>query len=214
MTVRAILGVFLAFGFGFGSAETVTFDGARPGFIPPGWSVTSTSAVKAARWQVQTDKTAPSRPNVFAQLSTRSGKQDYTVALFDKNPCKDGDLSVDMKLVSGKFEQSGGVVWRFQDTANFYFALASADKDSVGIYKKMNNQVSLLANASVPHQIDDKEWNLLKVVFRGPHFTLFFGHRKLIDTQDAEIPKTGKTGIWTKADTVAYFDNFRIDKKN
>ena len=212
--MRGIAGLLLVFGFGFGSGETVTFDAARAGFIPPGWSVSSTSTVRSSRWQVQPDRTAPSRPNVFAQLSTHSGKQDYTLALFDKNPCKDGDLSVDMKLVSGRFEQSGGVVWRFQDTANFYFALASADKDSVGIYKKMNNTVSLLANASVPHQIDDKEWNLLKVSFRGPHFTLFFGHRKLIDTQDAELAKSGKTGLWTKADTVAYFDNFRIDKKN
>ena len=212
--MRGIPGLLLVFGFVFGGAETVTFDAAKPGFIPPGWSVTSTSTLKAGRWQVQMDKTAPSRPNVFAQLSNHSGKQDYTMALFEKSPCKDGDLSVDMKLVSGKFEQSGGVVWRFQDTANFYFALASADKDSVGIYKKMNNEVSLLAHASVPHQIDDKEWNLLKVSFRGPRFTLFFGHRKLIDAQDAEMPKSGKTGIWTKADTIAYFDNFRIDKKN
>ncbi len=212
--MRSIAGVLLVFGFGFGGAETVTFDAARPGFIPPGWSVASTNAGKPARWQVQTDKTAPSRPYVFAQLSSHSGKQDFTLALFDKNVCKDGDLSVDMKLISGKFEQSGGVVWRFQDMSNFYFALASADRDSVGIYKTRNSVVSLLAHASVPHQIDDKEWNLLKVVFRGPRFTLFFGHRKLIDAQDSELVKGGKTGLWTKADTVAYFDNFRIDKKN
>jgi hypothetical protein len=197
-----------------GTAETVNFDGAHPGFIPAGWSVTSSTDLKPGRWVVQADSSAPSRPYIFAQTSTHGGKQDYHVALFDKKTCKDADLSVDLKILSGKWEQSAGIVWRFQNTANYYFALASADKDSVGIYKKSNNVVSLLAHASASHRIDDKEWNLLKIVFRGPHFTLFFGHRKLVDATDATLTGAGKTGLWTKADTVAYFDNFRLDKRN
>ena len=212
--MRGVLALLGAFGFFGSTAETVNFDSAKPGYIPTGWSVTSTSNVKPARWVVQADKSAPSRPNVFAQISTHGGKLDYAVALFDKKTCKDGDLSVDLKLVSGKWEQSAGLVWRFQNTANYYFALASADKDSVGIFKKVNNAVSLLAHASASHRIDDRDWNLLKVAFRGPHFTLFFGHRKLIDAMDATFAVSGKTGLWTKADTVAYFDNYRIDKKN
>ena len=197
-----------------GSTETINFDSAKPGFIPPGWSVTSSSASHPPRWAVLSDKTAPSRPNVFAQTSSHSGKQDINIALFDQKSCKDADLSVDLKLVSGKWEQSGGLVWRFQDTANYYFALASADEDRVGIYKKANNVVSMIAHGSAPHRIDDTDWNLLKVIVRGPRFMLFFGHRKLLDAQDGTLTRTGKTGVWTKADTVAYFDNFRVDKKN
>ncbi len=212
--MQSVLALFLAFGFLGGTAETVNFDSAQPGQIPSGWSVSSPTDMKPARWIVQADRNPPSRPYVFAQTSSRSGKQDYHLALFNNKTCKDGDLSVDLKLVSGKLEQSAGVLWRFQDTANYYFALASADKDSVGIFKKSNNIVSLLAHASASHPIDDKDWNLLKVVFRGSHFTLFFGHRKLVDAVDSSFTKAGKTGLWTKADTVAYFDNFRIDKKN
>lgn len=163
---------------------------------------------------VQADLSAPTRPYVFAQTSSHSGRQDFHLALFDKKVCRDGDLSVDLKLVSGKWEQSAGLVWRFEDTANYYFALASADKDRVGIYRKANNVVSLLAHASVTHRIDDKEWNLLKIIFRGSHFTLFFGHRKLVEAVDNTFSTPGKTGLWTKGDTIAYFDNFRIDKKN
>ncbi len=212
--MRAILSVLIVFGFSLGTSETDSFDAARPGYIPPGWSITSTSTGKPPRWAVQSDKSAPSRPNVLAQLSSHSGRQDYSVALFEHDTCRNGDISVDLKIVSGKFEQSAGVVWRFQSASDYYFALASADRDSVGIYKRLNNTVSLLAHASVPHQIDDKEWNLMKVVVRGPRFVLFFGHRKLIDTQDSSFSGSGKTGLWTKADTIAYFDNFRISKKD
>lgn len=197
-----------------GGAEVVNFDGAKPGYIPSGWSVTSTNGAHPPRWAVQSDSTAPSRPYVLAQIPGRSAKSDINIALFDKKTCKDADLSVDLKLVSGKWEQAAGLVWRFQDTANYYFALASADEDRVGIYKNSNNVISMLAHASAPHRIDDKDWNLLKVIVRGQRFMLFFGHRKLLDTLDASLTRTGKTGLWTKADTIAYFDNFRVDKKN
>jgi hypothetical protein len=62
--------------------------------------------------------------------------------------------------------------------------------------------------------VDDREWNVIRVKFRGPRILLFFGHRKLIDTMDNTIDAPGKTGLWTRADTVAYFDNFRIDRRD
>lgn len=205
---------FGVFGFTFGNVESANFDALRPGSAPPNWSVFSTDAKTGARWLVKVDRTAPSRPNVLAQDAALHGRCDYSLALFDKGYCKDGEISVDLKIVSGKLEQTAGVVWRFQDNGNYYFAMASADKDSVGIFKKQNHVVAVLGHASVPHRIDDHEWNLLKVRFRGPKVTLFFGHRKLIETEDSALDKPGKTGVWTRADTVAYFDNFRVSKQN
>jgi hypothetical protein len=202
------------FGFPFSNVESVNFDSLRPGSFPPHWTIVSADPRAVPHWEVKTDRTAPSRPNVLAQDAPMRNRRDSSVALFDNGYCHDGELSVDMKIVSGKMEQTAGVIWRFQDGGNYYFALASADRDSVGIFKKENQRVSVLGNASVPHRIDDHEWNLLKVRFRGPHVTLFFGHRKLIETEDTALDKPGKSGVWTRADTVAYFDNFRIDKKN
>lgn len=206
--------MMIAFGFTFGSVESANFDALRPGSLPRDWSVISTDVRTAPRWLVKPDKTAPSRPNVLAQDAPLHGRRDYSLALFDKSYCKDGDISVDLKIVSGKLEQTAGVVWRFQDTDNYYFAMASADRDSVGVFKKQNHLVSVLGHASVPHRIDDREWNLLKVRFRGSKVMLFFGHRKLIETEDSTIYKPGKSGVWTRGDTVAYFDNFRVDKRD
>ena len=211
--MRALSALFLTF-LTFGSAETINFDAARPGFIPPGWSVSSTDAAHPANWQVQAENQDPAHRRVLAQLAPLKGRQDYSLALFDRSRILDGEVSVHLKLMSGKLEQSAGVVWRFQDNGNYYFALASADKDSVGIYKKTNNIVAPVAHASVPHRIDDREWNLMKVTFRGARMALYFDHRKLIDVEDKTIAKSGKSGVWTKADTVAYFDHFRMEKKN
>ena len=219
--MQSVLGISLAFaanlgffGFTFANVESVNFDASRPGSPPANWSLISSDGKLAPRWSVKVDKTAPSRPNVLAQEAPLHTRRDYSLAVFDKGYCTDGEISVDLKIVSGKFEQTAGVVWRFQDAGNYYFAMASADHESVGVFKKENQRVSVLSRASVPHRINEREWNLLKVRFRGPRVTLFFGHRKLIETDDASAVKPGRTGVWTRADTVAYFDNFRIEKKN
>ena len=212
--VRPLIAVLAAFGFSFGSTETITFDSVRIGAMPPGWTVVSANSARPGRWQVATDLTAPSRPRVLAQLGIVKGADCYALALFDHDVLHDGDLSVDLKIVSGKLQQSAGVVWRFRDPLNYYFAVASADYKSVSIFKRVNGRVSLLAHASVTHPVDDREWNVIRIKFRGPRILLFFGHRKLIDTMDNTIDSAGKTGLWTRADTVAYFDNFRIDRRD
>ena len=33
---------------------------------------------------------------------------------------KNGDLSAEMKIVSGKATQTGGLIWRYQDPNNYY----------------------------------------------------------------------------------------------
>jgi hypothetical protein len=57
------------------------------------------------------------------------------------------------------------------------------------------------------------DWNVLRVTFQNARMTVYFDHRKVMDADDTVLLKSGKTGVWTRGDTVAYFDNFRIDKK-
>ena len=59
-------------------AETVGFDDAKTGMTPPGWTATMTGAGHA-RWTVETDDTAPSKPNVLKQ----SGAATYPVCIKD-----------------------------------------------------------------------------------------------------------------------------------
>jgi hypothetical protein len=213
VSVRA-LAALLAFGFTFGTAETINFDRARPNSFPTGWTITGSRSASLPRWKIEIDRTAPSRPHVLAPVRTRSGRHEASVALFDKSHCRDGEVSVDVKLVSGSEDPAAGVVWRFRDPGNYYFALVSADKDHVAIYRRLNNEVSPVASAAIPHRVEEDAWNLLRVVFRGPNFTLYFGHRKLLQAQDSRLADAGRMGVWIQKDTLAYFDNFGLQRRD
>jgi hypothetical protein len=65
----------------------------------------------------------------------------------------------------------------------------------------------------VKHPVPANEWSVLKVQFRGPLFSVYFNHRRLFEVQDTTFRQPGKVGLWTKADSVTYFDDFRIAAK-
>src|ERR1051326_1592786 len=97
------------------SAETIGFDNAKPGEAPSGWTATQTGKGEA-KWTIETDDTAPSKPNVLKQ----SGEATYPVCIKDDPRLKDGFVEVKFKPVSGKEDQAGGVLWRCQDKDNYY----------------------------------------------------------------------------------------------
>ncbi len=55
-------------------AETVSFDDLKAGAPPPGWTVTKTGKGEA-KWTIEKDDTAPSKPNVLKQ----SGEATYPI---------------------------------------------------------------------------------------------------------------------------------------
>ena len=51
-------------------AESVNFDDEALGGVPAGWMVAMTHTGGAPKWEVLKDDSAPSKPNVLAQVST------------------------------------------------------------------------------------------------------------------------------------------------
>ena len=85
-------------------AETLHFDDATPSAAPPGWTATKTG-IGQAKWTIEKDDTAPSKPNVLKQ----SGEATYPVCIKDDTSLKDGFVEVKFKAVAGKDDQAGGV---------------------------------------------------------------------------------------------------------
>ena len=46
--------------------------------------------------------------------------------------------------------------------------------------------------------------------FRGNVFSVAFNGQKLFEVEDSTFPQAGKIGLWTKADSVTYFDEVGI----
>jgi hypothetical protein len=212
---------FIAFSlFGLVGA-TVNFDNLKPATFPPFWTATSTGPTQVSRWEIQRDSTAPSRPNVFAQVSGVASNSEFPLAVFDKIICRDGDLSVKFKIAAGaRRVKTAGIVWRYQDPRNYYLLNFSVDERNIALFRVQNGQLRPIpvlhgrpGDTGVSHDLRTGQWYVAKVIFRGNSFHVLFGNRELFDAVDDSLPAAGKTGLWTRGGTVASFDDFRIDRK-
>jgi hypothetical protein len=186
---------------GAAPAEGVSFDDLKTGAPPPGWTATKTGKGDP-RWEVVADDSAPSKPNVLKQ----SGVATFPVCIKDDTRLKDGFVEVKFKPVSGKKDQAGGVIWRCQDSDNYYIARANALEDNVTIYHTINGRRVSFKN--VNQKVAGGVWHTLRVDFQGNSFTVTFDGKKVIEAADDSFAEAGKVGVWTKADSVTLFDDF------
>ena len=59
-------------------------------------------------------------------------------------------------------------------------------------------------------KVTSGEWHDLRVDAKGDHFEVSYDGKKVIDATDKSFPDAGKIGLWTKADSVTYFDNLTV----
>ena len=186
---------------GIAAAQTVNFDDLKAGAPPPGWTATQTGSGHA-KWSIEKDDTAPSKPNVLKQ----SGEATYPVCLKDDTNLKDGFVEVKFKPISGKEDQAGGLVWRAKDSNNYYIARANALEDNVTIYHTIKGNRSEKKRTNM--KVASNQWHTLRVDFQGNHFTVTLDGKKALEWDDVTFKEAGKVGVWTKADSVTLFDDF------
>ena len=190
-------------------AETVGFDDAQPGKLPPHWTGTLTGT-GAAKWSIEQEDSAPSTPNVMKQ----SGEGTYPICIKDDTSLKDGFVEVKFKPLSGKEDQAGGLIWRVKDKNNYYICRANALEDNVVLYKTVAGKRTTLdivgrkGGYGVQEKVAPAQWHTLRVEFQGHHFKVSFDGKHLFDVEDSTFADAGKVGVWTKADSVTIFDDF------
>jgi len=196
-----LAGFLSVFALSIAVAETVTFDNAEAGKLPPGWIGTNTGTGQP-QWAVVADASAPSKPNVLKQ----SGVAAYPICIKEDTSIQDGFVEVRFKPVSGKKDQAGGLIWRCKDADNYYVARANALEDNVTIYHTIKGK--RVAFKNVDAKVAPGLWHTLRVDFKSNVFTVAFDGKKVIEATDDSFTDAGKVGLWTKADSVTLFDDF------
>jgi hypothetical protein len=194
-------------------AGTENFD-KTTGAPPKGWTSAVTGS-GTAKWTVEKDDTAPSKPNVLKQ----SGEAAYPIILNDDSSVKDGFVEVKGKALAGSEDQAIGVVWRAKDKDNYYVCRANALEGNVVLYKTVGGKRSSLdivgrkGGYGVKTTVEPKQWHALRVEFAGDTFKVIWNGKELFQVKDASLTEAGKVGLWTKADSVIVFDDFNYGGK-
>ena len=180
-----------------------SFDTNKPGDIPEGFTN------EVGEWKVVADETAPSKPNVLAQLAKSSGSK-FNITLVSSTDYRDVDLSVKMKSIAGKEDQGGGLVWRAKDAKNYYVARYNPLEDNYRVYKVDKGRRGQMQSANIKHS---QGWHTLRVTMQGDHIQCYYDGKMHMDAKDSTFPEAGKIGLWTKSDAQSHFDDLTVSGK-
>jgi hypothetical protein len=187
---------------------TIDFDHFATGHTPEGFVQILTGKGKTVDWAIRPEPTAPSSPNVLAQISTEEESFRFPLLVYNKFTAKNVEVTVHFKPISGKIDQAAGVIVRYQDEKHFYVALASALENEVKLYKVVGDIHQPISGASAI--VTSGKWHELQLSVQGSHFHICFDGIPLFEAEDDTYQQAGKVGLSTKSDGVIAFDDLHI----
>ena len=199
--------------------KMINFDNDAVGRTPAGFSFGLTGKGKPGVWVSRKDDTSPGHGNVLAQTDADPTGYRFPVCVYDAITAKDVDVSVKFKPISGKGDQGAGIVWRYKDQDNYYIVRANALENNVVLYKVENGKRTDLPlkgegrTYGKKEKVTSRAWGTLRVVATGNRFEVYHDGKKLYEVEDETFKDGGKVGLWTKADSVIYFDDLQITTK-
>jgi hypothetical protein len=173
--------------------ETLDFD--KTGL--DGWTTVE------GQWAVEDMPGAPSGSKVLVQ---RAAKNQFNVILTPLGSYSDLDVSMKFRPISGKEDASGGIVFRFSQ-GRYYVVRANALEDNIRLYSydRARRQIAT-SNVKAPTL---GQWHTLRVVAVDDRMQAWLDGQPCLDHRDARL-KSGRVGLWTKADSVTAFDDLTI----
>ncbi|MHB8384237.1 MAG: family 16 glycoside hydrolase [Candidatus Binataceae bacterium] len=184
------------------------FDQDKAGVPAAGWTPV------VGDWQVIPDPTAPSRPNTYGlppgrmMQSLMSALQYYPMTVVtDPTEYSDFTLEASFKSAGGRFDCSGGIIFRYANPNDFYVLSAGCPSDYFQLSRMSGGKMDVLKQTVVP--TDKDAWYKIKVVAQGSHFMCYDDNKMIYDFDDSKIAK-GRIGLWASDDSQARFDNVTL----
>jgi hypothetical protein len=190
-------------------AASFAFEGDAAGGVPAGLSFGRTGAGTLGRWVVKSEPGSPSGTNVLAQLDADATNFRFPVAVATTPRAIDVRCSVRCKMVSGRVDRACGLVARYTDPNNYLLTRANALENNIRVYTVKDRRREELASADV--RVSAGAWHAYRFEIRGDRLEVFWDGQRVLEHRSPSIAEPGSCGVWTKADSVTYFDDLLIE---
>jgi len=119
-----------------------------------------------------------------------------------------GEISVRFKTISGRIDQGAGIAFNIKKNGDYLVIRANPLENNLVAFRLKNGRRSVvqwIRNVKTP----SRKWHTLKVVIDGNKVYGYLNDKKYI-TLNLKAPVSGRIGLWSKADSYVFFDDFKV----
>lgn len=154
-------------------------------------------------WQITQEK-----QNNILSLTKRAHAPYNLCFTMDTTPLNT-TLGVKFHANSGNIDQGGGLMWRVQDSDNYYVARFNPLEDNFRFYIVKNGFRREIASANLHLS---SGWHSMKIIQKDNHFEGFIDGKRYLQADDNRLKKSGGIGVWSKADALTSFDDLSVSE--
>ena len=132
----------------------------------------------------------------------------YAVAR-DIDNFSDGEISLQFKLVAGQLDQCAGILFNLKPNGDYLTVRFNGKEDNVVLWTFNKGKRSFVKRGTENVPLAMNQWNSLKIAVHGTSLQASLNGKLLLEYTLPE-PVSGKVGVWSKTDSVSYFDDFTV----
>lgn len=132
----------------------------------------------------------------------------YSVAK-DIPDFQNGEISVKFKMVSGKLDKCAGILFNLKQNGDYLTVRFNGKEDNLVLWTFNKGVRKFVKKGTENVPLELNTWHTIKIAVHGTALEGWLDDKKLLDYTLAE-PVTGKVGLWSKTDSLSYFDEFVV----
>ena len=123
---------------------------------------------------------------------------------------RDGEISLRFEGIEGRIDQAAGIVFNLKPNGDYLILRANCLEDNLVLFKYEHGKrssVKWIRNTPT----SSRQWHDLKLQVQGANVKGYLDGKLYLE-HTLPVPVSGKVGVWSKADSVVYFDQYRVTK--
>jgi hypothetical protein len=135
----------------------------------------------------------------------------YTVAK-DVTDFRDGEIAVRFEGISGRIDQGAGILFNLKPNGDYLTIRANCLENNLVLWKfekGKRSSVKWIRDTPTP----SRQWHDLKVRIAGAKVEGWLDGKLYLE-HTLPAPVSGRVGLWSKADSHVYFDDFTVTPAN
>lgn len=122
---------------------------------------------------------------------------------------RDGEISIRFKIVAGQLDQCAGILFNLKPNGDYLTVRFNGMEDNIVLWTFNKGVRKFVKRAPESVPLARNQWHTLQVFVHGTNLQASVNGKHVFDYTLTE-PVSGRIGVWSKTDSVSYFDEFTV----
>jgi hypothetical protein len=122
---------------------------------------------------------------------------------------QNGEISVRFQMIDGALDRCSGILFNLKPNGDYLTVRFNGTEDNLVLWTFNQGVRKFVKRGSEEMPLQMKQWYSIKIAVHGTRLEGYLNGKLLLEYTLPE-PVSGKIGVWSKTDSVSYFDDFTV----